>query len=70
MCSGQDSGSEAAIHAVRELFDKEAAEAVLLVDAANAFNNINRNALLNNIRIICPNISQYVIKKVFVTGSS
>ena len=61
MCSGQDSGSEAVIHAVRVLFDKKAAEAVLLVDAANAFNNINRNALLNNIRIICPNISQYVI---------
>ena len=74
MCSGQNSGSEAAIHAVRELFDNEAAEAVLLVDAANAFNNINRNALLNNIRIICPNISQYVINcyhcpaRLFIIG--
>ena len=30
MCSRQDSGSEAVIHAVRELFDNEAVEAVLL----------------------------------------
>ena len=26
MCSGEDSGSEAAIHAVRELFDNEATQ--------------------------------------------
>ena len=74
MCSGQDSGSEAAIHAVTELFENEAAEAVLLVDAANAFKRINRKSLLNNIRIICPIISQYVINcyqypaRLFIIG--
>ena len=57
MCSGQQAGSEAAIHAMREVFENEA---VLLIDAANAFNNINRNVLLQNIRIICPTIAQYV----------
>ena len=41
MCSGQEAGSEAAIHAVREVFENEETEAALLVDATNAFNNIN-----------------------------
>ena len=74
MCSGQESGSEAAIHAMRELFDQETTEAILLVDAANAFNNINSNALLNNIRIICSIIAQYVINcysspaRLFIIG--
>ena len=57
MCSGQESGSETAIHAVRELFDSETTEAVLMVDPANAFNRVNRISLLNNIRIICPIVS-------------
>ena len=58
---GQEAGSEAAIHAVREVFENEETEAALLVDADNAFNNINRQALLHNMKIICPIISQYVI---------
>ena len=74
MCSGQESGSEAAIHAVREVFKNEETEAALLVDAANAFNNINRQALLHNIKMICPIISQYVINcyhipaRIFIIG--
>ena len=36
MCSGQDSGSEAAIHDVREQFDNEDAEAVLLVASTSS----------------------------------
>ena len=74
MCSGQEAGSEAAIHAVREVFENEETEAALLVDAANAFNNINRQALLHNIKIIYPIISQYVINcykisaRLFIIG--
>ena len=60
MCAGQKAGCEAAIHAVREVYENEETEAVLLVDAANAFNNINRYILLHNIKIICPFIAQYV----------
>jgi len=53
VCSGQTAGSEAA-SAMRKLFENEEFEAVLLVDdAANAFNDINRNALLHNIKIQC-----------------
>ena len=35
-------GSEAAIHAIKELFEMERSEAVLIVNTANAFNNVNR----------------------------
>ena len=40
MC-GRSSGSEAAIHAMRRMFQHENSEAVILVDATNAFNNLN-----------------------------
>ena len=35
-------------------------EAVLLVDASNAFNKINKNSFLHNITIICPPLVRYV----------
>ena len=60
LCSGQDEGSEAAIHAMHDIFEDNETEAVLLVDAANAFNSINRKALLHNIDILCPAISIYI----------
>ena len=60
LCAGQEAGCEAAIHSVRSLFDKEDTEAVLLVDAENAFNNINRSSILRNIEIVCPKIAIYV----------
>ena len=41
LCAGQDAGCEAAIHAMRSLFAEENTEAVLLVDASNAFNSLN-----------------------------
>ncbi len=59
MC-GREAGSEAAIHAMKELFEREHSEAVLLVDAANAFNSVNRRVLLHNISITCPAIATYV----------
>ena len=44
----------AAVHAARELFEDEKTEALILVDAENAFNALNIRAVLNNIRIVCP----------------
>ena len=41
LCAGQISSIEAAVHAVRTLFEKEETEALLLVDASNAFNSLN-----------------------------
>ena len=41
VCAGHKSGSEAAIHAMRELFEHDNSDAVLLIDASNAFNSLN-----------------------------
>ena len=30
---------------------------MILVDASNAFNSVNRQALLHNVRVICPELS-------------
>ena len=59
MCLGQTLGSEAAIHVIRDLFEEEESEAVLLVDAANVLNNTNQNAFLYNIKILCPMFAIY-----------
>ena len=60
LCAGQDAGSEAAIQVVYEMFNKETTEAVLMVDASNAFNAINQEDFLHNTKILCPSISTYV----------
>ena len=53
VCAGQKSGGEAAIHAMRNIFEADETGAALLVDAPNAFNSLNRAAALNNIRVLC-----------------
>ena len=74
LCAGQPSGSEAAIHAMRNIFDEDDTEAILLIDASNAFNSLNRAAALNNIRILCPMVATYAINtyrlpiRLFVLG--
>ena len=60
-CSGLKSGIEAAIHAMRQIFEKDETEAILLVDAENAFNNLNRKAALHNIKQLCPPFHQYLV---------
>ena len=54
LCAGQEAGCEAAIHAMRNTFLDNDSEAVLLVDATNAFNSLNRQAALHNIHRLCP----------------
>ena len=58
--AGQEAGAEAAIHAVHGIFKDHATEAVLCIDAENAYNAINRKAMLHNISVICPIISTYI----------
>ena len=61
LCAGQKSGSEASIHAMHTIFESDDTDAVLLIDASNAFNALNRAAALHNIRILCPIIAIYAI---------
>ena len=56
-CSGLPSGIEAAVHAMQAMYDEESTEGILLIDAANAFNNLNREAALHNVRHLCPSLA-------------
>ena len=60
-CAGFQAGAEAAIHAMQSFFREEETDAVLLIDASNAFNSMNRRAALVNIQVSCPVIAGYVI---------
>ena len=42
VCAGQESGCEAANHAMRQIFADMDTDGALLIDATNAFNSINR----------------------------
>lgn len=48
------SGAEAAIHAMHDILDASDTDAVLLFDASNAFNSLNRASALHNIAVLCP----------------
>jgi hypothetical protein len=75
LCAGQSAGVEAAVHAMRKIFAADETDAVLaLVDADNAFNRANREAVLWNVQYVCP-ILKYVLantyripSRIFVLG--
>ena len=78
LCPGQQVGCESAVHDMKEMFANPDTKGILkemfvnpdtkdilLVDANDAFNNLNRNAALLNIKSICPSISkQHILAKV------
>ena len=74
VCAGLKSGSEAAVHAMHSIFEADETDAVLLIDASNAFNALNRAAALHNIRVLCPPIATYAINtyrepaRLFIIG--
>ena len=59
VCAGQEAGIEPAVHAVNSMYNDENNDAVLLVEASNAFNSLNRGVFLHNISYICPVISAF-----------
>ena len=61
LCCGQDAGCEAAVHAMRTAFEADSTDAILLIDASNAFNNLNRKVALYNVRYTCPAIAKILI---------
>ena len=75
VCAGQEAGSEAAIQAIYDVYQQDETEAVLLVDADNALNSINRKAMLHNISITCPLMTIFIANfymepaRLFVVGN-
>ena len=59
MCQSH-SRCKAAVHAMTDIFDKEATNALLLVDPDNAFNSVNQKVLLHNIKYLCPPMPTYI----------
>ena len=60
MCLGQKCGIEHAIHALRKGYESPGVEGILLIDAQNAFNSLNRELALKNIDKLCPSLSQAI----------
>ena len=75
LCARQRSGCEAAVHAMKKLYSGDS-EGVLLVDASNAFNSLNRRVMLHNIQRLCPAFATCVINyyrssaQLFVGGET
>ena len=67
-------GIEAAVHAMRQLYEDDTTDSVLLVDASNAFNCLNRAAALHNSPHLCPSLghslqnSYQTPARLFVSG--
>ena len=64
LCAGLPCGIEAAIHAMRSIYEDPDTDGILLVNAQSAFNALNRAAALRNIQWICPEISTILIKYI------
>ena len=69
MCTGIRSGIEAAVHMNENAWNDESTEAILLVDADNAFNRLNRKVALHNIQQTCPSLHIYLSNHYQTTAS-
>ena len=68
LCAGQPVGVESAIHAMRSFFDQDDSDGILLIDADNAFNRVNRAVALWNIQYTCP-VMKHVLVNFYRTAS-
>ena len=74
LCVGVPSACEVGVHHITSRFAQDDVEGVLLVDASNAFNSVNRSAAIYNIARTCPAMSLIVGNtyrepiRLFVTG--
>ena len=59
LCAGVPCSIEGAIHSARDMFNSHD-WGLLMVDARNAFNSLNRSSLLWNIMILWPRASRFV----------
>ena len=65
-----------AIHAMNDILLDSPNDAVILVDATNAFNNLNREVALHNISVVCPSLATILINiyrsdvQMFISGET
>ena len=75
VCAGQEGGTEAAAHAMRQVFDSSEEMGFLRVDATNTFNSLNCTTTLHNMRFICPSLEIILCNtyqspiRMFIPGS-
>ena len=74
VCAGHSGGAEAAIHAMSHVFEEEGTDGIILIDATNAFNQMNRAIAMHNLQITCNKMSLYIINtyrspsRLFICG--
>ena len=74
LCAGLGSECEVAVHVVFDLFEEDTTHGFIQIDASNAFNSVNRTLLLQNVKILCPEIATYINNccmkpsRLFITG--
>ena len=51
-CAGQAGGIEATVHPMQQLYEHNAMDGSLFIDAENAFNRMNRRVALRNIQVL------------------
>ena len=76
VCAGHLSGCEAAVHSMHRVFQSSISEGVILVDACNAFNSLNRETALRNIQHLSPPLAKILINtyrdniQLFIDGDT
>ena len=76
LCVGLEAGCEAAFHSLKCCYEDTRTQGLLLVDASNAFNNLNRTTTLCNAHSICPILAPILTNtyrtqsNLFVNGTS
>ena len=68
VATGLQGGTEAAIHSMKLIFEQDNTHGVILVDASNTFNSLNRKTALHNIQIICPKFSTVLVNTYRLPG--
>ena len=74
VCESRSAGCEAAIHVLCQIFEAMGTPGILLINAKNPFNLLNRSVALHNIQYTCPLLATTIINFycapacLFVTG--
>ncbi len=61
LCAGLEAGCEAAFLSMKHCYENTHSQGLLLVDASNAFNNLNRRTTLHNVQNVCPILGPILI---------